>query len=61
ERNWDVTISHIFREGNRVADLLAHHGHTLDFGLHVNCIYPSRLIELSVVTMSRLAFPELFR
>ncbi|CAN1176738.1 Putative ribonuclease H protein At1g65750 [Linum perenne] len=39
-RNWDVTISHIFREGNRVADLLAHHGHSLDFGLHVNCNYP---------------------
>ncbi|CAN1729265.1 hypothetical protein LINPERHAP1_LOCUS549 [Linum perenne] len=39
-RNWDVTISHIFREGNRVADLLAHHGHSLDFGLQVNCNYP---------------------
>ncbi|CAN1807248.1 hypothetical protein LINPERHAP1_LOCUS24976 [Linum perenne] len=39
-RDWEVTISHIFREGNRVADLLAHHGHTLDFGLHVNCTYP---------------------
>ncbi|CAN1130893.1 hypothetical protein LINPERHAP2_LOCUS6102 [Linum perenne] len=31
--------------------MLAHHGHTLDFGFHVNCIYPTRLIELSVVTM----------
>ncbi|CAN1243679.1 Putative ribonuclease H protein At1g65750, partial [Linum perenne] len=39
-RNWEVTISHIFLEGNRVADLLAHHGQTLDFGFHVNCIYP---------------------
>ncbi|CAN1825871.1 Putative ribonuclease H protein At1g65750, partial [Linum perenne] len=39
-RNWEVTISHIFREGNRVADLLAHHGHSLDFGIHFNCIYP---------------------
>ncbi|CAN1280828.1 Putative ribonuclease H protein At1g65750 [Linum perenne] len=39
-RNWEVTISHIFREGNRVADLLAHHGHTLDFGFHVNSTYP---------------------
>ncbi|CAN1160216.1 hypothetical protein LINPERHAP2_LOCUS23178 [Linum perenne] len=39
-RDWEVTISHIFREGNRVADLLAHHGHTLDFGFHVNCNYP---------------------
>ncbi|CAN1832478.1 hypothetical protein LINPERHAP1_LOCUS33489 [Linum perenne] len=39
-RNWEVTISHIFREGNNVVDLLAHHGHsTLDFG-DVDCIYP---------------------
>ncbi|CAN1772141.1 hypothetical protein LINPERHAP1_LOCUS12114 [Linum perenne] len=39
-RDWEVTISHIFREGNRVADLLAHHRHSLDFGFHVNCNYP---------------------
>ncbi|CAN1858362.1 Putative ribonuclease H protein At1g65750 [Linum perenne] len=39
-RNWEVTISHIYREGNRVADLLAHHEHTLHFGFHVNCTYP---------------------
>ncbi|CAN1131396.1 Putative ribonuclease H protein At1g65750 [Linum perenne] len=36
----EVTISHIFREGNKVTDLLAHHGHTLDFGFHVKCTYP---------------------
>ncbi|CAN1122705.1 hypothetical protein LINPERPRIM_LOCUS2870 [Linum perenne] len=41
-RNWEVTISHIFREGNKVTDLLAHHRHTLDFGFHVNCTYPLR-------------------
>ncbi|CAN1254276.1 Putative ribonuclease H protein At1g65750 [Linum perenne] len=39
-RDWEVTISHTFREGNRVADLLAHHGHSLDFGFHVDCMYP---------------------
>ncbi|CAN1146862.1 hypothetical protein LINPERPRIM_LOCUS5387 [Linum perenne] len=38
-RNWEVIISHIFREGNRVADLLAHHRHTLEFGSHVNYTY----------------------
>ncbi|CAN1179556.1 hypothetical protein LINPERPRIM_LOCUS36606 [Linum perenne] len=42
-RNWEVTISHIFREGNRVANMLAHHDHTLDFGFHVNCIYPPEI------------------
>ncbi|CAN1851599.1 Putative ribonuclease H protein At1g65750 [Linum perenne] len=39
-RDWEVTISHTFREGNRVADLLAHHGHSLDLGFHVDCLYP---------------------
>ncbi|CAN1725731.1 Putative ribonuclease H protein At1g65750 [Linum perenne] len=39
-RNWEVTISHTFREGNRVADLLAHHGHSLVFCFHVDCVYP---------------------
>ncbi|CAN1796297.1 hypothetical protein LINPERHAP1_LOCUS20861 [Linum perenne] len=29
-----------FAKGNKVADLLAHHRHTLDFGFHVNCTYP---------------------
>ncbi|CAN1304237.1 hypothetical protein LINPERPRIM_LOCUS26126 [Linum perenne] len=32
---------HVFREANRVADLLAHHGHNLDFGISVDCAYPS--------------------
>ncbi|CAN1197404.1 Putative ribonuclease H protein At1g65750, partial [Linum perenne] len=39
-RDWEVIISHTFREGNTVADLPAHHGHTLDFGLFVDCLYP---------------------
>ncbi|CAN1185471.1 Putative ribonuclease H protein At1g65750 [Linum perenne] len=39
-RNWEVIISHTFREGNRVADLPAHHGHTLEFGFHVDCSHP---------------------
>ncbi|CAN1254855.1 hypothetical protein LINPERPRIM_LOCUS8790 [Linum perenne] len=50
-KNWEVTISHTFREGNIVADLLAHHGHTLDFGLYIDCMYPMRLIELFGTTM----------
>ncbi|CAN0927191.1 Putative ribonuclease H protein At1g65750 [Linum grandiflorum] len=27
-RTWDVTVSHIFCEGNCVADALAHYGHS---------------------------------
>ncbi|CAN1144666.1 Putative ribonuclease H protein At1g65750 [Linum perenne] len=38
-RDWDVTIAHTFREGNKVADLLSHHMHSLDFGFHINCTY----------------------
>ncbi|CAN1195843.1 Putative ribonuclease H protein At1g65750 [Linum perenne] len=33
-REWEVVVTHIFREGNRVADLLAHQGHSLAFGCH---------------------------
>ncbi|CAN0908397.1 Putative ribonuclease H protein At1g65750 [Linum grandiflorum] len=33
-RDWLVSVRHMFREGNRAADLLAHHGHTLSFGFH---------------------------
>ncbi|CAN1278723.1 hypothetical protein LINPERPRIM_LOCUS16732 [Linum perenne] len=42
-RNWEVTISHIFLEGNKVTNLLTHHGHTLDFCFHVNCSYPCEI------------------
>ncbi|CAN1186551.1 Putative ribonuclease H protein At1g65750 [Linum perenne] len=44
-RDWDVTISHTFREGNRVADLRAHHGHSLDFGFHVDCPHPHEVVS----------------
>ncbi|CAN1126873.1 Putative ribonuclease H protein At1g65750 [Linum perenne] len=44
--NWETSISHIFREGNKVADQLAHHGHSLDLGVHLNCLYPSSVDKL---------------
>ncbi|CAN1848413.1 Putative ribonuclease H protein At1g65750 [Linum perenne] len=34
-RHWVVNITHTYREGNRVADLLAHLGHSLAFGSHL--------------------------
>ncbi|CAN0890760.1 Putative ribonuclease H protein At1g65750, partial [Linum grandiflorum] len=38
-RTWDVTVSHIFCEGNRVADALAHYGHSRPLGLHtLSCL-----------------------
>ncbi|CAN1154382.1 hypothetical protein LINPERHAP2_LOCUS19983 [Linum perenne] len=50
-RNWEVTISHTFREGNRVADLLAHHGHTLDLVIMLIVPIHMKWIELFGVIM----------
>ncbi|CAN1833707.1 Putative ribonuclease H protein At1g65750 [Linum perenne] len=58
-RDWDVTISHTYREGNTVADLLAHHGHSLDFGLHIDCMYP-HVVDSFGTTMLGPVFPDLF-
>ncbi|CAN1176039.1 Putative ribonuclease H protein At1g65750 [Linum perenne] len=38
-RDWEVSINHIFREANFVADYLANIGHDLDLGTHV-FLYP---------------------
>ncbi|CAN1156973.1 Putative ribonuclease H protein At1g65750 [Linum perenne] len=35
EREWDVTISHIYREGNFAADYLANLGHDYPWGVHL--------------------------
>ncbi|CAN1801861.1 Putative ribonuclease H protein At1g65750 [Linum perenne] len=34
QRNWVVNFTHTYREGNQVADLLAHLGHSLALGSH---------------------------
>ncbi|CAN0909271.1 hypothetical protein LINGRAHAP2_LOCUS25702 [Linum grandiflorum] len=41
-RDWRVVVSHAYREENRVADLLAHHGHFLSFGMHLRHLLFSR-------------------
>ncbi|KAF7806016.1 putative non-LTR retroelement reverse transcriptase [Senna tora] len=33
-RNWDICLSHCYRESNRTADSLANLSHGLDFGVH---------------------------
>ncbi|CAL1392250.1 unnamed protein product [Linum trigynum] len=35
ERDWEVTLEHVFRESNYVADHMATVGHSLSFGVHV--------------------------
>ncbi|CAN0919759.1 hypothetical protein LINGRAHAP2_LOCUS31642 [Linum grandiflorum] len=42
--NWVVQITHTYREGNRVADLLAHHGHSLSLGRTLFFRFPLRLL-----------------
>ncbi|CAI0475133.1 unnamed protein product [Linum tenue] len=38
QRDWEVTIHHIYREGNKGADFLANYGHDLPLCLHnVSC------------------------
>ncbi|CAN1176456.1 Putative ribonuclease H protein At1g65750 [Linum perenne] len=58
-RDWEVIISHTFREGNTVADLLAHHGHSLDFGLFVDCLYPHEVDRAIWNDHVGICFPRL--
>ncbi|CAN1754111.1 Putative ribonuclease H protein At1g65750 [Linum perenne] len=44
DRQWEVSITHIFREANCCADYLANLGHSLWFGLHV-FDYPVSLLS----------------
>ncbi|CAN1782191.1 Putative ribonuclease H protein At1g65750 [Linum perenne] len=34
ERSWTIQLTHIYREGNHLADHLANKGHDLDYGTH---------------------------
>ncbi|CAN1130526.1 hypothetical protein LINPERPRIM_LOCUS13284, partial [Linum perenne] len=57
KRNWDVTISHTFREGNKVVDLLVHYGHSLGFGFHINCTHPPEVDRAIWSNHVRTCFP----
>ncbi|CAL1372499.1 unnamed protein product [Linum trigynum] len=35
KREWDVSVTHIYREGNKCADFLASRGHVAPLGLHM--------------------------
>ncbi|CAI0406367.1 unnamed protein product [Linum tenue] len=35
QQDWEIEISHTFREGNKSADYLANKGHSLSLGYHV--------------------------
>ncbi|CAN0825634.1 Putative ribonuclease H protein At1g65750 [Linum grandiflorum] len=57
-RNWRVVVSHTYREGNRVADLLAHHGHSLSFGMHLITSYSVEVIDCIKADMIGVSFPR---
>ncbi|CAN1126747.1 Putative ribonuclease H protein At1g65750 [Linum perenne] len=58
-RDWEVIISHTFREGNTIVDLLAHHEHSLDFGLFVDCLYPHKVDQAIWNDHVGICFPRL--
>ncbi|KAK4260108.1 hypothetical protein QN277_003266 [Acacia crassicarpa] len=46
DKDWRVTISHVFREGNRCADLLASYALDLEIGIHFFCEPPEGLVDM---------------
>ncbi|CAN1146017.1 Putative ribonuclease H protein At1g65750, partial [Linum perenne] len=42
-RNWEVSLSHVYREANYAADYLANLGHSFDFGFQTLMYPDSRL------------------
>ncbi|CAN0876805.1 hypothetical protein LINGRAHAP2_LOCUS11507, partial [Linum grandiflorum] len=53
-----VYVTHTYREGNRVADLLAHHGHSLSFGFHPIMSFSSSIIDCINADMIGVSFPR---
>ncbi|CAN1138644.1 hypothetical protein LINPERHAP2_LOCUS10813 [Linum perenne] len=47
--DWKVKLSRIYGEGNKVVDLLAQHGHGLDWGTHLKFSL-SHDIELAILS-----------
>ncbi|CAN0906062.1 Putative ribonuclease H protein At1g65750 [Linum grandiflorum] len=59
DRDWDVRITHTFREGNRVADALAHYGHSLPFGCRCDFPLSSTVLECIRADLIGVSFPRL--
>ncbi|CAN0856604.1 Putative ribonuclease H protein At1g65750, partial [Linum grandiflorum] len=57
--NWAVRGTHTYREGNRVADLLTHHGHSLEFGMHRISSFSSEIIDCIRSDMIGVSFSRL--
>ncbi|CAN0911618.1 Putative ribonuclease H protein At1g65750, partial [Linum grandiflorum] len=57
-RQWEVSTSHIYRESNTVADLLAHHGHSFGFGFHVLPSLPRNVLVCVQADLAGTLFPR---
>ncbi|CAN0922359.1 Putative ribonuclease H protein At1g65750 [Linum grandiflorum] len=57
-RDWIVRITHTYREGNQVANRLAHRGHALPFGMHPVVDFSSEIIDCIKTDMIGISFPR---
>ncbi|CAN0917827.1 Putative ribonuclease H protein At1g65750, partial [Linum grandiflorum] len=55
-RDWEVLTSHIYREGNTVADLLAHYGHSFGFCFHVVPFLPRNVLDSVQADLAGIVF-----
>ncbi|CAN0896929.1 hypothetical protein LINGRAHAP2_LOCUS18801 [Linum grandiflorum] len=55
-RDWLVHVTHIYRKGNHVANLLAHFGHTLPPKLHLIDTFRPYIIDYIKADIRRIAF-----
>ncbi|CAN0908589.1 hypothetical protein LINGRAHAP2_LOCUS25359 [Linum grandiflorum] len=58
DRDCEVIASHIYREGNTVAGLLAHHGHSLGFGFHILPFVPCNVVTCVQTNFAGILFPD---
>ncbi|CAN1824868.1 Putative ribonuclease H protein At1g65750 [Linum perenne] len=59
-RDWQVVVQHCYREANRVADLLAHLGHSNSLGTHPIVSWPSNIRSACFSDCTGCPTPELF-
>ncbi|CAI0541465.1 unnamed protein product [Linum tenue] len=54
-RQWDVSVNHIYREGNKCADYLASQGHTVPLGFHMFPLADPMLCNLTMYDIQGLS------
>lgn len=57
--DWKISITHVYREGNRAADWLANQGVTQSCSLHLFNNPPSPLSRILAEDLQGVAFPRL--